>query len=168
MKPHTVGVKRLVIRSVTGWCAGKHWRRMTRSAGSLKDYIFHSIAALGWMAFVRDTDTMILWGETTSSIHNTTELQSLVTHQWAYTQFLGVNDCRTTWGSWPLAFRSFNLRLYFSGLHKLNTNLVGYSIQNLGTNDDEKAESMLTPLSNGFVAVLLTRPLTVTLIRWVS
>ena len=26
MKPHTVGVKRLVIRSVIGWCVGNDWR----------------------------------------------------------------------------------------------------------------------------------------------
>ena len=52
-----------------------------------------------------------------------------------------------------------------AGCINLPQNLVGSCIQNLGRNDDEKAEYMLTPLSDGFVAVLLTRPLTVTLIR---
>ena len=35
-KPHTVGVKRLEIRSVIGWCAGNYWKIMTRP-GSLKN-----------------------------------------------------------------------------------------------------------------------------------
>ena len=26
-KPHTVGVKRLEIRSVIGWCMGKYWEK---------------------------------------------------------------------------------------------------------------------------------------------
>ena len=39
MKPDTVGVKRLVIRSIIGWCVGSYWRRMTRP-GSLKNYVF--------------------------------------------------------------------------------------------------------------------------------
>ena len=34
-KPHTVGVKRLGIRSVIGWCMGNYWRRADRGPSSL-------------------------------------------------------------------------------------------------------------------------------------
>ena len=44
-KPHTVGVKRLAIRSVIGWLLGNFWRRMSRP-GSLKNYFLHSCSTM--------------------------------------------------------------------------------------------------------------------------
>ena len=51
-KPHTVGVKRLEIRSVKGWCVGNYWKNMTRP-GSLKNCMEIVRCQSTWWIYLR-------------------------------------------------------------------------------------------------------------------